>query len=70
VYPGPKAGTYLAYSRSDCDLDWPAPRGWKNGPVKAVILTETGPGVTVPARVEKGHLRLHLRAHQPVRLKP
>lgn len=68
VYPGPKTGTYLAYSRTDCDLDWPAPRGWKNGPIKAVILTETDPGVTVPARVERGRLRLHLRAHQPVRL--
>ncbi len=69
VYPGPKTGTHLAYSRTGCDLDWPAPKGWKNGPVKAVTLTETGPGVTVPARVEKGRLRLHLRAHQPVRLK-
>jgi hypothetical protein len=68
VFAGPKAGTLLAYSRKDCDLDWPAPAGWKNGELSAVLLTESGPGVPVPARIEKGRLRLKLQAHQPVRI--
>ena len=68
VFAGPKAGTLLAYSRKDCDLDWPAPAGWKNGDLSAVLLTESGQGVTVPAKIEKGRLKLKLQAHQPVRV--
>jgi hypothetical protein len=68
VYAGPKKGTLIAYSREAQDLDWPALKGWKNGRLSAVTLTDTGPGVTVPARIEKGRIRLPLRAHEPVRL--
>ena len=70
VFPGPRPGTFLAYSRNDCELDWEAPDGWNAGPVPAVKLVESGPGVAVPARIEKGRLKLPLRAHQPVRLGP
>jgi hypothetical protein len=35
-----------------------------------VVLTDSGPGVTVPARIEKGRIKLDLQAHQPVRLGP
>jgi hypothetical protein len=70
VFAGPRKGTLLAYSRTNCDLDWPAPAGWKSGALPAVALTESGSGVTVPARIERGRLRLKLLAHQPVRIEP
>jgi hypothetical protein len=70
VFRGWRKGTLLAFSRNDTALDWPAPAGWRNGPLPAVALTENGPGVRPPARVERGRLRLDLRAHQPVRLGP
>lgn len=38
--------------------------------VPAVTLTEAGPGLRLPARVENRRLRLALKAHQPVRLGP
>jgi hypothetical protein len=70
VFAGPRPGTFLAYSRNDCELDWEAPAGWKAGPVPAVKLTESGSGVGVAAWIEKSRLKLALRAHQPVRLGP
>jgi hypothetical protein len=70
VFAGPRKGTLLAYSRTRCDLDWRAPAGWKNGEIPAVTLTDSGPGVAVPARIERGRLRLTLQAHQPVRIGP
>jgi hypothetical protein len=70
VLPGRRKGTLLAFSRHDTELDWPVPAGWPDGAVRAVTLTETGPGVRVDARVEKRRLRLVLRAHQPVRIGP
>jgi len=70
AFAGPKAGTLLAFSRQDCDLDWPAPDGWRGGDAPAIVPTESGPGIRVPARVGKGRLGLRLRAHQPVRLGP
>ena len=69
VFPGPQRGTYLAYSRTDWDMDWPAPAGWKDGEISAVTLTESGPGIRVPAKVRKGRLSLSLKAHHPVRLR-
>ncbi len=68
VFAGPRPGTLLAFSRRDCQLDWPAPAGWKNGPLKATVLSENGPGVTIPARIEKSRIKLKLQAHQPVRI--
>jgi len=70
VFPGPERGTYLACSRTDRDLNWLAPAGWKDGKVAAVELTESGPGIRVPAEVRKGRLLLTLKAHQPVHLTP
>jgi len=70
VFAGPRPGTYLAYSRRDRDLDWPAPEGLGDGPVPAVMLTEHGPGIRLEARVVNGRLHLPLKAHQPVRLGP
>jgi hypothetical protein len=70
VFPGRQAGTLLAYSRTDTDLDWPAPVGWADGDVPAVALTEVGPGLRRPARIAKGRLLMKLHAHEPVRLGP
>ncbi len=73
VFAGPRPGTLLAFSRHDCELDWPVPAGWKKSSareVPAVVLSESGQGVPVPARIAKGRLKLKLNAHQPVRLGP
>ena len=70
VFPGPRKGTLLAYSLEDHDLNWPAPEGWKNGPLNAVTLTESGPGIRPAAQIVKGRIRLKLKAHEPVRLGP
>jgi hypothetical protein len=71
VFPSPRGkGAWLAYSRADRELDWPAPAGWKDGPVKGVTLTEGGPGIRVEGRIAKGRLRIALKARQPVRLTP
>jgi len=70
VFPGPQKGTYLAFSRTDRKLDWPAPKGWRSGVVPAAELTETGPGVEIEARVAKGRLALTLQAHRPIVLSP
>jgi hypothetical protein len=70
VFPGPRNGTYLAYSRGDQDLNWPAPAGLRDGKVRAMALEESGPGVKVEARVSKGRLQLKLQARQPVLLCP
>ncbi len=68
VFNGPREGTLLAYSNTDRDLDWPAPAGWADGPVPAVTLTQNGPGIRPTAKIEKGRIRVSLKAHQPVRL--
>jgi hypothetical protein len=71
VFPSPRGkGAWLAYSRTDRELDWPAPPGWQDGPVKGVTLTEGGPGIRVEGRIAKGRLRIALKARQPVRLTP
>ena len=71
VFPSPRGkGAWLAYSRADRELDWPAPAGWKDGAVKGVTLTEGGPGIRVEGRIAKGRLRVALKARQPVRLTP
>jgi hypothetical protein len=68
VFQGPREGTLLAYSNTDRDLDWPAPKGWADGPVPAVTLTQNGPGIRPTAKIENGRIRVALKAHQPVRL--
>jgi hypothetical protein len=68
VFPSPRKGAWLAFSRTDRELEWSAPAGWKDGPVKGITLTDGGPGVRVEGRIEKGRLRIALKAHQPVRL--
>ena len=70
VFQGPREGTLLAYSDTDRDLDWPAPKGWANGPVPAVTLTQNGLGIRPTAKIENGRLRVSLKAHHPVRLGP
>ena len=70
VFQGPREGTLLAYSNTDRDLDWPAPKGWADGPVPAVTLTQDGLGIRPTAKIEKGRIRVPLKAHQPVRLGP
>ena len=68
VFDGWKKGTLLAYSRDNANLDWTAPKGWKNGEIRAVALTESGDGVRIPAEIKNGRLHLALSAHQPVRI--
>ena len=68
VFAGPKKGTFLAYSRTDRELAWPAPKGFKNGPVKTFELTQIGPGLRGEGVVKGGKLRLTLKAHVPLRI--
>ena len=68
VFAGPKKGTFLAFSRTDRELTWPAPAGLKNGPVKTVELTEIGPGLRGQGVVKNGKLKLTLKAHVPLRI--
>lgn len=68
VLPGRKKGTFLAFSRTNRELVWPAPKGLKTGPVKTVELTEIGAGLRGEAVVKGGKLRIQLKAHVPVRL--
>jgi hypothetical protein len=68
VFPGRKTGSYLAFSLTDRELDWPAPEGWADGEVSALALTDTGPGLRRPARIVNGRLVMKLHAHEPVRL--
>ena len=69
VAPGMHEGTLVAYSRADHELDWPAaPAGWSDGPLDAVTLTESGPGIRPSAKIENGRIKLSLKAEQPVRL--
>lgn len=68
VFPGPKKGTYLAFSRTDQELDWPAPAGLKNGPVQVATLTDSGPGATSEGVVKNKRLKIKLQAFVPVRI--
>jgi hypothetical protein len=68
LFPGPRRGTWLAFSRHDAQLDWPAPAGWKDGEVSAVTLTDSGPGSRTTVRVKRGRLIVPLLAQQPLRL--
>lgn len=69
VTPSPtRKGAYIAYSRTDRELNWPAPAGFRNGPVKAVVLSESGEGVRLEGVVKGGRLKIKLKAHVPVRV--
>ena len=68
LVPAPDGDGFIAYSRQDTDLDWPAPDGWADGPVQGVTLTVSGPGVRVTGQVVGGQLRIKLKAHEPVKV--
>lgn len=70
VFPSPsRKGAWLAFSRRDCDLDWPVPAGIRNGPLKIVELTESGDGLRLEGEVKGGRLKLSLKASVPVRIR-
>jgi hypothetical protein len=68
LFPGPRRGTWLAFSHKDAELDWPAPAGWKDGEVSAVTLTDSGPGSRTSLRVKRGRLIVPVLAQQPLRI--
>jgi hypothetical protein len=70
VVPAPDGKGFIAYARQDTDLDWPAPQGWADGPVRGEFLTTAGSGIRVEGAVAGGRLKIKLKAHEPVRVQP
>jgi len=67
--PNRRGDAWLAYSRSGGLLDYPAPKGWTDAAkVKAVTLTQEGPGAEVPVSLEGGRLRLQAAPATPYRV--
>ena len=67
--PGWRRGSWIAYSRAGGLLDYPAPKGWTNpSKLKAVELTQEGPGSSVPVQLEAGHIKLDTKPGTPYRV--
>ncbi len=67
VVPAPDGQGVIAYARYDTELDWPTPKGWRDGTYEAVALALSGKGIRSNAVVADGRLRLKLKSHQPLR---
>ncbi len=64
--PNAQGDAWLAYSRHDGTIDYPAPAGWTAA--EGVALTANGPGEAVTVGIDGGRLRIEMKAGVPVKV--